>query len=77
MLTTEDVNNFPVYPYHCLMRPPTPGAVPIDGLAYVDNREGTTISGHHFWGTAVYKRKLSPEEVERWELEETCFCVTD
>lgn len=77
MLTVEDAEMYPVYPYRCLMRPPGPGAVPIDGLQYCEYREGTTLGGHYFWGIAVYNRKLSMEEVERWELEEISFCVTD
>lgn len=77
MITTDDASQYPVYPYHCIMRPPGPGAVPIDGLAYCDFKEGTTLDGRHYWGTAVYTRKLSDEEVRRWELAPTCFVVTD
>ena len=76
MLTDENRKKL-FYPYRCLMRPPTPGAIPIDGLLYVDGKERKTLDGRHIWGIAVYTRKLSPEEVERFELEETCFCTVD
>lgn len=77
MLTVEDTEKYPAYPYRCLMRPPEPGAIPKDGLGYVDWKEGYTLGGHHFWGTAVYNRKLTRDEIEQYELEETCFCVCD
>lgn len=77
MLTTEDPSKYPVYPYRCLMRPPDPGAIPKDGLSYVEYKEGWTLCGHHFWGTAVYTRKLTTEEIEHYDLEPTCFCVCD
>lgn len=77
MLTAEDVNKYPAYPYRCLMRPPDPGAVPRDGLEYVDYKAGTTLGGHHFWGTAVYNRELTQQEIADYELEKTCFCVLD
>ena len=77
MLTCEDATKNLVYPCHCLMRPPEPGAIPMDGLAYVDFRTGKCIDGHPHWGTAVYTRKLTDEEVEHYELRETCFVVAD
>lgn len=77
MLICEDANSHPCYPYRCLMRPPMPGAVPTDGLSFCDFREGKTLSGHHFWGTAVYNRKLTDEEIEHYELQPTSFVVTD
>ena len=77
MFVAEDVNQYPAYPYHCIMRLPCPGAVPSDGLAYCDYKEGNTLTGHHYWGTAVYSRKLTQEEIEHYDLEPTCFCVCD
>lgn len=77
MLTTEDVGKYNAYPYHCLMRPPMPGAIPMDGLSFVDFRCGKTANGHHHWGTAVYKRQLSQEEIDQYEMEPTTFCVCD
>ena len=58
------------YRYHCLMRPPAPGAIPINGLLECIDDEGTSPSGHHTWGLAIYNRKLSKQEVYNWELEE-------
>ena len=66
-----------VWAYLCLMRPPMPGAIPMDGLDFVDWREGKSLSGHHYWGRAVYTRKLTEEEVRLYELEETALVVTD
>ena len=63
--------------YLCLMRPPTPGAIPKEGLDFVDFREGKSLSGHHYWGHAVYNRKLSDEEIYHYDLEETALVVTD
>ena len=65
------------YAYLCLMRPPTPGAVPREGLDFVDFREGKSLSGHHYWGHAVYKRQLTPQEMDHYDLEETALVVTD
>ena len=58
------------YRYLLLMRPPTPGAIPIGGLLECIEEEGTSPSGHHTWGWAVYNRKLSNQEICNWELEE-------
>lgn len=59
-----------LYRYHLLMRPPYPGSIPIDGLVNVHDEESTAPSGHHTWGWAEYRRKLSDQEVKNWELEE-------
>ena len=65
------------YGYYCLMRPPGPGAIPRDGLDWIDFKEGYTLSGHHYWGRAVYKRRLTEEEVNHYDLEETALVVLD
>ena len=59
-----------LYRYHLLMRPPTPGSIPISGLVNCYDEEGIAPSGHHTWGWAEYNRKLSDQEVYNWELEE-------
>ena len=58
-----------VIKYRCLMRPPMPGAVPREGLNAVWFDEGETPSGHHYWGTAVYIRELTEEEISHYDLE--------
>ena len=58
------------YRYFTLMRPPAPGAIPIEGLIECGEYEGTAPSGHHHWGYAIYNRKLSDSEIYNWELEE-------
>ena len=73
MMTCEP--EMPLYPYRCLMRPPTPGAVPRVGLVECDFKEGTTPGGHHFWGTVVYNRKLDDQAIQHYDLEPTCFGV--
>lgn len=59
-----------LYRYDLLMRPPTPGAIPVLGLMNLHDGEGVSPSGHHTWGWAEYNRKLSDQEVKNWELEE-------
>lgn len=59
-----------LYRYDLLMRPPTPGAIPIAGLVECREEVGISPSGHHTWGYAIYNRKLSDQEVYNWELEE-------
>lgn len=59
-----------LYRYDLLMRPPTPGAIPVLGLVNLHDEEGTSPSGHHTCGWAEYNRKLSDQEVYNWELEE-------
>lgn len=56
--------------YRCLMRPPCPGAVPRQGLDRCDYCDGTTPGGHYFWGTVVYTRPLSEDDVWQYDLEE-------
>jgi hypothetical protein len=65
------------YGYYCLMRLPGPGAIPKDGLDGVDFKEGYSLSGHHYWGHAIYNRKLTDEEVLHYDLEETALVVMD
>lgn len=77
MLTAEDIDGRECFAYRCLMRPPGPGAVPADGLSFCTFREGTTLGGKHFWGSVVYNRKLTPEEIDRYELEPTPLVVVD
>lgn len=66
-----------LWAYLCLMRPPMPGAIPRDGLTHVDFKEGRALSGHHYWGHAIYDRELAPEEVRHYDLEKTALAVTD
>ena len=56
--------------YAMLMRPPAPGALPWEGLVNVDMNEGEMVSGHHYWGIAVYDRNLTKEELEHYDMEE-------
>ena len=72
------LNEKEYYGYYCLMRPPMPGAVPIDGLVQCEDKEGVSLaSKHHYWGRVVYDRPLSAEEVLHFELEPTSLAVTD
>lgn len=57
------------YMYACLMRPPMPGAIPREGLDYVDFYEGETKDTHqHYWGAAAYTRELTKDEVAHYDL---------
>lgn len=65
------------YAYLCLMRPPAPGAIPREGLDSVDFKEGRSLSGHHYWGHAIYNRELTEDEVKHYDLEKTALVVVD
>lgn len=59
------------YVYYMLMRPPTPGAMPIDGLADLNDfgeRMYVREIDREAWGKLIYMRKLSDEEIWNWEL---------
>ena len=59
------------YVYYLLRRPPAPGTHPINGLADLKDfgeRMYVREIDRYAWGKVVYMRKLSDEEVERWEL---------
>lgn len=57
--------------YFCPMRPPTLGAVPKEGLQYVEPfrvRKYVKCIGRLAWGYAVYNRELTADEVAEYEL---------
>lgn len=61
----------PEYKYFCPMRPPQLGAVPKDGLQYVEPfgvRKYVYAVKRLAWGYAVYDRPLTAEEVADYEL---------
>lgn len=61
----------PEFKYFCPMRPPTLGAVPKDGLCYVEPfwvRKYVKCIGRLAWGYAVYNRELTADEVAEYEL---------
>lgn len=69
-MTEINIGN-PMHIYRMLMRPPVPGALPRDGLIRVDDNCGySPKTRHHYWGTAEYKRKLTKEELDNYEMEE-------
>ena len=74
MLTGKECKK---WAYMCLMRPPMPGAIPKNGLDSVDFRDGCSLSGHHYWGHAVYTRELTKEEIDHYDLERTAFATLD
>lgn len=59
------------YVYYMMMRPPMPGAMPIDGLVdlkdFGDKAYVREID-REAWGKLIYMRKLSDQEVYNWEL---------
>ena len=57
----------PEYVYKTVLRPPGPGAVPRDGLIRADCVESWQ-NNRHFWGHAVYNRRLTKEEMEHYDL---------
>ena len=61
----------PEYTYYSPMRPPTLGAVPKEGLLYVETfKERKYVHAIHrlAWGYAVYDRELAPQEIADHEL---------
>lgn len=61
------------YVYYTPFRPPTPGAIPINGLVECnDYGERTYIPfiNREAWGSATYVRKLSDGEIDSFELME-------
>lgn len=61
----------PEYKYFCIMRPPTLGAVPKEGLLYVEPfrlRKYVECIGRPAWGYAVYNRELTADEIADYEL---------
>ena len=58
------------YSYALLMRPPAPGALPKEGLIHVSYLQGKTASGHYYWGSAEYNRRLTEEELKQYDMEE-------
>ena len=60
-----------LYEYATLFREPGPGAVPTEGLLYCkyERNDFKTPFGYFAYGSAVYNRELTQEEVENFELE--------
>ena len=58
----------PEYTYKTLLRPPGPGAVPREGLIRTDETE-SWFGSQHYWGHAVYNRRLTKEETEHYDME--------
>lgn len=57
--------------YYSPMRPPTLGAVPKEGLLYVETfkeRKYVHCIERLAWGYAVYDRELTPDEIGDHEL---------
>lgn len=59
-----------LYRYYCRMRPPMPGAIPRNGLDYVDAFDTRqSVNGIEAWGFADYTRELTQKEIDDYELE--------
>ena len=59
------------YVYYCPMRHPTLGAVPMNGLLYMEpltERRMEASINREIWGWAVYNRPLTVEEIAEYEL---------
>ena len=56
------------YSYLMKMRPPTPGAMPREGLVRAEDRN-IYIGLRHYWGEAVYSRKLTESECDHYDME--------
>ena len=53
------------YSYWMQLRPPGPGAQPMDGMIQCNNRE-IWYNGSHYWGEVIYNRvgSVTPELLE-------------
>jgi hypothetical protein len=56
------------YSYWMQLRPPGPGAQPMDGMIQCNNRE-IWYNGSHYWGEVIYNRELTREEVSHYDME--------
>lgn len=58
-----------VYRYYCLHRPPTPGAIPRNGLVRIEDFDyKKSFNGISMWGWADYNRPLTDKEIYEYEL---------
>ena len=66
------------YSYYMTQRPPMPGAMPKDGLDYIDEYERPQFIPeieHTAWAKLVYNRELTKKETQNYELTpETITC---
>lgn len=56
------------YIYWMRMRPPEPGAQPMEGLIRLSNRE-IWYDGSHYWGEVVYSRELTRDEMNHYDMD--------
>lgn len=60
-----------MFRYYCPMRPPEPGAIPMNGLLGVyfsDDRALVKGCARPVWGWVDYTRELTPKEIDDYEL---------
>lgn len=57
-----------MYVYGTWLRPPDIGCVPKQGLKEVRLAE-FMADGRHYWGSAVYDRELTKEELDHYDME--------
>ena len=57
-----------LYEYACMYRPPSPGAIPRDGLVEVNHNRQAVVRGRGIWGSATYDRELTAKETNDYEL---------
>ena len=57
------------YDYACLTRPPQPGSIPREGLVEAMSMYGEAPSWHPSWGWATYRRRLTKDEEQQYDLE--------
>lgn len=58
-----------MYTYGTRLRPPDIWCVPKTGLKEVSSSE-FTADGRHYWGSAVYDRELTKEELEHYDMDQ-------
>lgn len=56
------------FTYYCMLRPPTPGAIPKDGIVEVVDKK-IVKNNMEYWGYVTYNRELTKKELYQYDLE--------
>lgn len=56
------------FTYYCRLRPPTPGAIPKDGIVEVVDKK-IVKNNMKYWGYVTYNRELTKKELYQYDLE--------
>lgn len=54
------------FTYYCRLRPPTPGAIPKDGIVEVVDKK-VVKNNIEYWGYVIYNRELTKKELYQYQ----------